>query len=33
MISNAKEEAKVVTSKLIENAQVSIEQEKQAALS
>lgn len=32
MISDAKEEAKEVTSKLIENAQVSIEQEKQAAL-
>ena len=29
---NCKEEAKEVTSKLIENAQVSIEQEKQAAL-
>ena len=32
MISDAKEEAKEVTSKLIENATVSIEQEKQAAL-
>lgn len=32
MISEAKEEAKEVTSKLIENAQASIEQEKQAAL-
>ncbi|MFY0628822.1 MAG: F0F1 ATP synthase subunit B [Flavobacteriaceae bacterium] len=32
MISDAKEEAKEVTSKLIENAQASIEQEKQAAL-
>ena len=32
MISDAKEEAKEVTSKLIENAQVSIEQEKQTAL-
>ena len=32
MIADAKEEAKEVTSKLIENAQASIEQEKQAAL-
>jgi len=32
MISEAKEEAKEVTSKLIENAQASIEQEKQAAI-
>jgi F-type H+-transporting ATPase subunit b len=32
MISDAKEEAKEVTSKLIENAQASIQQEKQAAL-
>ncbi|MBL4606035.1 MAG: F0F1 ATP synthase subunit B [Flavobacteriaceae bacterium] len=32
MISDAKEEAKDVTSKLIENALVSIEQEKQAAI-
>jgi len=32
MISDAKEEEKEVTSKLIENAQASIEQEKQAAL-
>ena len=32
IIADAKEEAKEVTSKLIENAQVSIEQEKQAAL-
>ena len=33
MISDAKEEAKEVTSKMIQNAQASIEQEKQAALS
>ena len=33
MISDAKEEAKEVATKLIENAQASIEQEKQAALS
>lgn len=33
MISDAKEEAKEVAAKLIENAQASIEQEKQAALS
>ena len=33
MISDAKEEAKEVTAKLINNAQISIEQEKQAALS
>ena len=33
MISDAKEEAKEVAAKLIENAQTSIEQEKQAALS
>jgi len=32
MITDAKDEAKEVTSKLIENAQASIEQEKQAAL-
>jgi len=32
IIADAKEEAKEVTSKLIENAQASIEQEKQAAL-
>ena len=32
IINEAKEEAKEVTSKLIENAQTSIEQEKQAAL-
>ncbi len=32
MIADAKEEAKEVTSKLIENAQASIEQEKQAAI-
>ncbi|MDT7831330.1 F0F1 ATP synthase subunit B [Flavobacteriaceae bacterium S356] len=32
MIADAKEEAKEVTSKLIENAQASIQQEKQAAL-
>jgi F-type H+-transporting ATPase subunit b len=32
MIADAKDEAKEVTSKLIENAQASIEQEKQAAL-
>ena len=32
MISEAKEEAKEVSAKLIENAQASIEQEKQAAL-
>ena len=33
MINDAKDEAKEVAAKLIENAQVSIEQEKQAALS
>ncbi|MEQ6124488.1 F0F1 ATP synthase subunit B [Pseudotenacibaculum sp. MALMAid0570] len=33
MISDAKDEAKEVAAKLIENAQASIEQEKQAALS
>ncbi len=33
MISDAKDEAKEVASKLIQNAQASIEQEKQAALS
>jgi F-type H+-transporting ATPase subunit b len=33
MISDAKEEAKEVAAKLIQNAQTSIEQEKQAALS
>ena len=33
MISDAKEEAKEVAAKLIENAQASIEQEKQAAIS
>lgn len=33
MISDAKEEAKEVAAKLIQNAQASIEQEKQAALS
>ena len=33
MISDAKDEAKEVATKLIENAQASIEQEKQAALS
>lgn len=33
MISDAKDEAKEVAAKLIQNAQVSIEQEKQAALS